>query len=93
MLLTKPDEEKTVYGHRFEPRSYDEADAYHEGEAVAYELYVICSRSGEIEQVKVAPSPRRERRPGCSLRERCSTSNWTTSWRTLGGGCFISSVS
>jgi hypothetical protein len=58
MILTKPDEEKTVYGYRFEPRNCDEADAFHEGGAVTYELYVICSRSGEIEQVnhRVEPS-------------------------------------
>lgn len=57
-ILTKPDEEKIVYCYRFEPRNYDEADAFHEGEAVAYELYVICSCSGEIEQVnhRVEPS-------------------------------------
>jgi hypothetical protein len=49
--LTTSDGNKIVYGARLEPEDWDEGEQFHSAGAAAYELYVICSKDGVVEEV------------------------------------------
>lgn len=50
-VVSEDTDEKVVYGYRFEPRDCEEGVAFHEGSACAYEIHVICSKEGIIDDV------------------------------------------
>ena len=50
-LLKKDTDKKIAYGCRFVPKDYDDLAAFHKGSAMAYEIYVICTKDGFIDDI------------------------------------------
>lgn len=56
-IINKPNDEKVVFGTRYEAENLKESKAFFEGSAIAYEIYIICSKDGIIEEINHRVEP------------------------------------
>ena len=50
-IINEDTGDRIGYGCRFDPKTWDEMGAFHKGSAVAYEIYVICTQAGLIDEI------------------------------------------
>ena len=50
-IINRDSDKKIVYGCRIDPQNYDEGFQFHKNGAVGYEIYIICSTDGVIEEI------------------------------------------
>ena len=50
-IINEDTGDRIGYGCRFDPKTWDEMGAFHKGSAIAYEIYVICTQEGRIDEI------------------------------------------
>jgi len=56
-IINNDSDEKVVYASRVEPEDYSDGYDFHLAGAAAYEIYVICSTKGVIEEMNQRAEP------------------------------------
>lgn len=79
--VNKAEDEKAVYASRFEPTDMKDGEAFFDASAIAYELYIICSNEGIIENVNF-------RVEQCQCGHRSFASHSAPAWMFPSGAMF-----